>query len=72
MSKFISPFAPAIEAMLEYRSALGLSTIALKANLLRFDRYCIEAYNNHNVLSKELIFAWIEYRLSAYFLLLSI
>ena len=63
MSKFISPFAPAIEAMLEYRSALGLSTIALKANLLRFDRYCIEAYNNHNVLSKELIFAWIEYRL---------
>ena len=62
MSIFTSSFAPAIDAMLEYRTALGFSTSTLNNYLRRFDRYCMEHCPNDEVLTKELVFAWMNFR----------
>lgn len=59
MRKFISNFAPAIDAMLEYRVALGMSETALNYQLGRFDRYCSEHYPSGNALTKEMVFGWL-------------
>ena len=42
MSEFGSVFAPALEAMLNYRAALGFSRKTYEAKLRGFDRYCSE------------------------------
>jgi integrase len=62
MSNFTSKFAPAINAMLEYRVALGMSASTLNANLARLDRYCAEKYSDSDVLTKELVFGWLAER----------
>jgi len=59
MNTFVSNFAPAINAMLEYRVALGLSADTLRYALSRFDRYCSERHPNCSELSKELAFEWL-------------
>ena len=63
---FSSNFAQSINAMLEYRVALGLAQKALEANLIRFDRYCIENYPEANILSKDIVFGWIEFQQKHY------
>lgn len=62
MKAFISNFAAAIDAMLEYRAALGLSPNALGYALSRFDRYCAEHHSDCAELSKELAFGWLNSR----------
>lgn len=62
MSDFTSSFARAIEGMLKYRAALGMSAAALANQLGRFDRYCVEFYPNDSVLEKEMVFSWLAAR----------
>ena len=62
MSKLTSQFASPIEAMLEYRAALGLSESTLNASLIKFDRYCSEHYPDCSVLTKELALEWLSVR----------
>jgi len=62
MSKFTSCFASAIESMLDYRVALGFSRTSLEANLIHFDHYCVEKHPNITILSKEMVFAWMNER----------
>ena len=62
MSKFKSNFAPTIDAMLEYRVALGLSASTLANPLGHFDRYCAEHYPDSTALTKEMIFDWLTTR----------
>jgi integrase len=62
VSTFVSKFAPAINAMLEYRVALGLSPDTLKHALSCFDRYCSEHHPDCAELSKELAFEWLNSR----------
>jgi len=59
MSKFTSKFATAIEAMLEYRVALGLSQETPSQQLGRFDSYVSKHCADCDVLSKELVFEWL-------------
>ncbi|MDR2043652.1 MAG: tyrosine-type recombinase/integrase [Clostridium sp.] len=65
MSNFVSGFAPAIDAMLEYRVALGLSPNTLRYALLRFDSYCAERCPDCAELTKELAFGWLNSRTDA-------
>jgi integrase len=65
MSKFTSKFAPAIESMLEYRVALGLSQIAPSRQLGRFDGYVAEHCPDRETLSKDLVFEWLGSRADA-------
>ena len=60
MSSFCSKFAPAIEAMLEYRTALGLSEKTSSAQLKHFDRYCVEHCPENDTISKRLVFDWLK------------
>jgi integrase len=57
-----SNFAATIEAMLEYRVALGMSPNTLKNALSRFDRYCTEHHPDSAELNKELAFEWLNSR----------
>jgi len=59
MSMFTSKFAPAIDAMLEYRTALGLSQVTPSQQLGRFDSYVSKHYTDCDVLDKELVFEWL-------------
>lgn len=59
MSEFTSKFASAIDAMLDYRVALGLSDTVLKNRLWNFDRYCAEHHPDVNTMTKSLVFAWL-------------
>jgi integrase len=45
--------------MLEYRVALGLSESTLKRELGLFDRYCTANYPDCDILTKELVFDWL-------------
>ena len=63
---FSSNFAQSIESMLAYRVALGLVKNALEANLLRFDRYCIEYHAETSTLSKDVVFGWMDYQQKHY------
>ena len=60
MSKFISRFACEMEAMAEYRTALGLSGRTLESHLKHLDRYFAENHAEATTLSKEMVFGWLE------------
>jgi len=62
MSNFTSKFAPAIDAMLKYRVALGMSETSLNNQLRRFDGYCAEHYPSDDSLTKEMVFGWLTTR----------
>jgi integrase len=62
VSGFTSKFAAGIDAMLEYRVALGMSPDTLRSALSRFDRYCAESKPECAELSKELAFEWLNSR----------
>jgi len=62
MSNFVSKFRPAIDTMLAYRVALGLSSNSTAQQLARFDCYCAEHHPNCEELTKELVFEWLNSR----------
>lgn len=60
MSDFISEFAPDLEAMLDYREALGFSRLSHRSSLIAFDRFCGERYPDSKTLTKEMTHQWLE------------
>jgi len=60
MSRFISAFAPSIEAMLAYREALGFSRRSYEYSLMNFDRFCAANYPHSENLTQEMTLKWIE------------
>ena len=62
MNTFVSKFAPAMDAMLEYRIALGLSPDTLRRALSRFDSYCESRHPDCAELKKELVLEWLNSR----------
>jgi integrase len=59
MNNFRSSFAPMITAMLEYRTALGLSEKTAVSPLKCFDIYCTEHNRECETLTKEMVFGWL-------------
>jgi len=55
---FQSHFSGRIRDMLEYRGALGRSTVGYVWNLANFDRFCLNRFPSESFLTKELVFAW--------------
>ena len=60
MSNFVSGLAPDINAMLDYREALGYSRKSQGAYFKSLDRFCAAAYPEANVLTKEIVLEWLE------------
>ena len=58
MSTFTGNFAPHIEAMLEWRTALGHSGRDMTNAMTGFDRFCASHYPSETVLTRELATAW--------------
>lgn len=57
---FSSGFAPHIEAMLEWRTALGYSRRSLAYPMLSFDRFCLARQLGEPILTRELATAWCQ------------
>lgn len=57
---FSSGFAARIEAMLEWRTALGYSRATLEYPMLGFDRYCLAHPPGEPILTRELVTAWCQ------------
>lgn len=55
-----SGFATHIEAMLEWRTALGYSRGALEYPMLSFDRYCSAHPSDEPILTRELVTDWCQ------------
>ncbi|PVW01896.1 integrase [Microbacterium sp. Gd 4-13] len=55
---FSSGFATHIEAMLQWRTALGYSRRTLAYPMLSFDRYCVAHPPSELILTRELVTAW--------------
>ena len=60
MSRFLSAFAPKLEAFLEFRTARGFKNGSHLANLLRFDKFCAEHHTGDTTLTPEIVYAWID------------
>jgi integrase len=60
MSGLTSVFASLIDAMLDYREALGYSRATHSANLQAFDRYCAERGTDKAALSKSLVWEYMD------------
>jgi integrase len=59
MSKFISAFAPKIDAMLAYRTALGFKEETHLPNLFCFDDFCAKHYPEADKLTSEIVWKWL-------------
>jgi len=57
---FQSRFSRRIRDMLEYRAALGRSTVGYGWNLANFDRFCLSHFPDESLLTKALVFAWCD------------
>lgn len=57
---FHSRFALDIQAMLEFKMALGHKSSSYGWNLANFDRFCQNKFPDEFVLTKELVFAWCD------------
>jgi len=64
MSRFISVFATSIEDMLTYREALGFSRTSYGYRLMSFDHFCANHYHGLDILTRDIVFKWIEYELN--------
>ena len=64
MKEFSSKFAPLIVEYLEFRMAMGITTVTHENNLAYFDRFCAEYYPLLESLSKEAVRGWISYERS--------
>jgi integrase len=60
MSIFSSSFAPDINALLEYRDALGYVRQTVQPPLKSLDGFCANKYPEATVLTKEIVIAWLE------------
>jgi integrase len=60
MNNFKSAFAPKLQAMLEYRTARGFKNQNHLANLIRFDRFCVEQYPAATALTAEIVYGWLD------------
>ncbi len=60
MNRFMSAFAQKIEACLTYRRARGFKEETHLGNLLRFDKFSAKHYSESNVLTPEIVFAWLD------------
>ena len=58
MNAFTSNFAPHIEAMLEWRTALGHSLSGMRSAMASFDRFCSVRHPGETVLTREVATAW--------------
>jgi integrase len=58
MSTFTSNFAPQIEAMLQWRTALGHVLRDMSSAMAGFDRFCASQHPGETVLTRELATAW--------------
>lgn len=56
--EYTSGFAADICGMLTFKEALGHKTSSFAADLLCFDRFCVDRHPEDNVLTQELAFAW--------------
>ena len=60
MSDFKSGLAPNINAMLDYREALGYSRKTHRATLRSLDSFALGVNMNTDILTKELVLGWLE------------
>lgn len=60
MITFTSAFASRIEAMLEWREALGYAGRTLAYGMQSFDRFCVRRRPGETVLNRELATAWCQ------------
>jgi integrase len=60
MNNFTSAFAPKLEAFLEFRIARGFKNNSHIANLIRFDKFCVEHCPHDTEFTSEIIYAWID------------
>ena len=56
--EYASGFATEIRGMLLFKEALGYKPSSFAADLLCFDRFCVERYPDENILTQEIAFAW--------------
>lgn len=59
MSKFISGLAHMLDAMLDYREALGFSRASHMSSLTNFDGFCAQRYPGMATVTKEAAISWI-------------
>ena len=62
ISSFNSHFAPRINDFIRYKEALGYSRSSYAKFLSQFDRFCLNAYPEETVLTKELVEQWASLR----------
>ena len=60
MSEFISCLAPAINAMMDYRVALGYSRNTYIPQLKSLDRFCAANYPEADTLTRDAVINWLE------------
>ncbi|WP_239313517.1 tyrosine-type recombinase/integrase [Frankia sp. Cj3] len=60
MSTFTSSFGPQIEAMLDWRTALGHSLRDMHTAMAGFDRFCAAQHPSETVLTRQLATAWCQ------------
>ena len=60
MSRFISVFAPKLEAMLKYREAFGYKRKTYLPSLIKFDSYCKSQMLEVSDLTSEIVYDWLE------------
>lgn len=56
--EFKSGFAKHMSDMLEYRTAMGRSTVGYRWNLANLDRFCMELFPDEAILTKEIAVGW--------------
>jgi integrase len=63
MSRYISFFAPLMDAFIAFRKASGKwNDATYEPNLYRFDRYCAQFYSDANTLTQEIVDGWCNKR----------
>lgn len=58
MSNFISGLKSDIDAMLDYREALGYSRKSYEARLKSLDRFCAAVCPEADILTREIVTGW--------------
>jgi integrase len=59
VSDFISKLAPLIDAMIDYKEALGFSRQTHMSSLRNFDRYCAEYAPDTDTVCKDTVLSWL-------------
>ena len=59
MTEFSSAFGGRISSFLDYRTARGFKRETHLRHLIKFDRWCMQAYPEQTLLSREIVLDWI-------------